>query len=186
MKVDSSIIMGKQYRITHLMMCAGDKISKTILLTCFLVALASCARPERSVEVAPFYRVVDHAGARVDGVAAEEIISAYRHKHGLGAVRLDASLNAYARANAQAAALADQPASADALKAQLIAQGVRQPGVNLSAGYRTLAEAFSGWRDSPQHNRVLLQKSVTRIGIATAYAPRSKYKVYWALIVAEP
>ena len=44
---------------------------------------------------------------------------------------------------------------------------------------------FSGWRDSPQHNRVLLQKSATRIGIATAYAPGSKYKVYWALIVAE-
>jgi uncharacterized protein YkwD len=47
-----------------------------------------------------------------------------------------------------------------------------------------LAEAFSGWRESPQHNRVLLDSRATRIGIATAYAPNSKYKVYWALAVA--
>jgi uncharacterized protein YkwD len=31
---------------------------------------------------------------------------------------------------------------------------------------------------------VLLDSRATRIGIATAYAPNSKYKVYWALAVA--
>ena len=56
---------------------------------------------------------------------------------------------------------------------------------NLSAGYHTLAEAFSGWRDSPAHNAVMLAPRATRMGIATAYAPNSKYKVYWALLVAE-
>lgn len=160
-------------------------MTKAAALACLLLGLTSCAEPQRSTGVAPFYRTVDHAGAKVDAAAAEEIITAYRRKNGLGAVKVDALLSARAQASAQAAARADRPASADALKAQLMTQGVRQPGVNLSAGYRTLAEAFSGWRDSPQHNRVLLQKSATRIGIATAYAPGSKYKVYWALIVAE-
>ena len=33
---------------------------------------------------------------------------------------------------------------------------------NISAGYHTLAEAFSGWRDSPPHRANMLNKSVTR------------------------
>ena len=55
---------------------------------------------------------------------------------------------------------------------------------NISAGYRTLAEAFSGWRDSPPHRANMLNASVTRMGIAAVYAPSSKYKVFWALILA--
>src|ERR1019366_2236793 len=57
---------------------------------------------------------------------------------------------------------------------------------NISAGYHTLAEAFSGWRDSPPHRANMLLKGATRIGIAAVYTPTSKYKVYWALILAEP
>ena len=56
---------------------------------------------------------------------------------------------------------------------------------NLSAGYHTLAEAFSGWRDSPPHRAVMLAPEAKRMGIATAYAPGSKYKVYWALLVSK-
>jgi len=55
---------------------------------------------------------------------------------------------------------------------------------NISAGYHTLAEAFSGWRDSPPHRANMLNASVTRMGIAAVYAPKSKYKVFWALILA--
>ena len=45
-----------------------------------------------------------------------------------------------------------------------------RPGgeANLSAGYRRLAEAFSGWRDSPQHDRVMKDAKAKRMGIATA------------------
>jgi uncharacterized protein YkwD len=57
---------------------------------------------------------------------------------------------------------------------------------NISAGYHTLAEAFSGWRDSPPHRANMLNGSVTRMGIAAVYAPASKYKVFWALILAGP
>jgi hypothetical protein len=32
----------------------------------------------------------------------------------------------------------------------------------------------------------MLLKGATRMGIAAVYTPSSKYKVYWALIVAEP
>ena len=56
---------------------------------------------------------------------------------------------------------------------------------NVSAGYLTLAEAFSGWRDSPPHNKNLLEPRMRRMGIATAYAPGSKYRVYWALVMSD-
>ncbi len=157
---------------------------KAAAVACLLLGLGGCATPPARDGVAPFYRPLDRAGAAVDTAAAAEVFSAYRRNHGLGALRFDAGLTGEAAASATSAARADKPASADALKQRLAAKGVRAPGVNLSAGYRTLAEAFSGWRESPQHNRVLLQQSATRFGIATAYAPGSKYKVYWALVVA--
>ena len=57
---------------------------------------------------------------------------------------------------------------------------------NIGAGYHTLAEAFSGWRDSPGHRDNMLKKGVTKMGIAAVYAPGSKYKVFWTLILAAP
>jgi uncharacterized protein YkwD len=57
---------------------------------------------------------------------------------------------------------------------------------NIGAGYHTLAEAFSGWRDSPPHRENMLLAGASRIGIAAAYAPKSKYRVFWALILAAP
>jgi uncharacterized protein YkwD len=57
---------------------------------------------------------------------------------------------------------------------------------NVGAGYHTLAEAFSGWRDSPPHRANMLLKGATRMGIAAIYTSTSKYKVYWALILAAP
>ena len=50
----------------------------------------------------------------------------------------------------------------------------------------TLAEAFSGWRDSPPHRANMLRSGVTKMGIAAVYSPGTKYKVFWALILAAP
>ena len=58
--------------------------------------------------------------------------------------------------------------------------------VNQKRALPTLAEAFSGWRDSPPHRANMLLKDATQMGIAAAYAPGSKYKVFWALILAAP
>ncbi len=57
---------------------------------------------------------------------------------------------------------------------------------NISAGYHTMAEAFSGWRDSPSHRANMLASGVTKMGIAAVYAPNSKYKVFWTMILAAP
>lgn len=145
--------------------------------------IAGCTEPARTSQPA-FYRDLGSPSARVDANEARAMISAYRMNHGLGTLKLDPVLVEAAEQEAAAMASADKPVQAEAVKARLARAG--QPGAeaNLSAGYRRLAEAFSGWRDSPQHDRVMKTPGATRMGIATAYAPGSKYQVYWALILA--
>lgn len=145
--------------------------------------LSGCAEQPTRGQPA-FYRDLGSPSAKVDANEARAMISAYRLNHGLGTLALDPALNEAAEREAAAMAAADKPAQADAVKARLAREG--QPGVeaNLSAGYRRLAEAFSGWRDSPQHDRVMKMAGASRMGIGTAYAPGSKYQVYWALIMA--
>lgn len=145
--------------------------------------LAGCAEPARTAQPA-FYRELGSPTARVDAEAARATISAYRLNAGLPALALDPALVAAAQQEATAMAASDRPAQAEAVKARLARGGQRGAEANLSAGYRRLAEAFSGWRDSPQHDRVMKTPGASRMGIATAYAPGSKYQVYWALIVA--
>jgi uncharacterized protein YkwD len=151
-----------------------------------LLGLAACTEAGRSGAGQPsFYTDLGQAGARVDVPEARAMISAYRMNAGLGRLALDAELQAAAQREADAMAKADRPSSAEAVKRRLSAAGFTRPEANLSAGYRTLAEAFSGWRDSVQHDRVMKTASAKRMGIATAHAPGSKYQVYWALVLAE-
>lgn len=148
-----------------------------------LLGVAGCTEPARTSQPA-FYRDLGSASARVDANEARAMISAYRLNAGLNALALDPELVAAAQQEASAMAAADKPAQAEAVKARLARGGQAGAEANLSAGYRRLAEAFSGWRDSPQHDRVMKTPGATRMGIATAYAPGSKYQVYWALILA--
>lgn len=149
------------------------------------LALAGCSETPKSQTGQPsFYANLGSAAARVDTATARAMISAYRMNNGLAALRLDPALVEAAQVEANVMAAADRPSSADAIKAKLAGRGLGRTEVNLSAGYRTLAEAFSGWRDSPPHDRVMKMQGAARMGIATAYAPGSKYQVYWALVVA--
>jgi uncharacterized protein YkwD len=116
------------------------------------------------------------------------MISLYRKNNRLGAVVIDRELMKVAEAQAQAMASRnklDHDAKAP-LPKRLQAAGYQATLAveNVSAGYHTLAEAFSGWRDSPPHRANMLQDGVTKMGIAASYAPNTKYKVFWTLILA--
>ena len=50
---------------------------------------------------------------------------------------------------------------------------------NVSAGYHTLAEAFSGWRNSPPHKANMLKNGVTKLGIAASLC--SKHQIQGVL-----
>jgi uncharacterized protein YkwD len=59
-------------------------------------------------------------------------------------------------------------------------------GENIAAGQDSLADVLAAWRRSPGHNRNLLLRGATEIGIAVAVAPESRYKTFWTLILAAP
>lgn len=127
-------------------------------------------------------------GAHLDPVAAASMISQYRQNNGLGAVVVDPNLMALAES--QSTIMAEKNKLDHDVRAPL-AKRLSAAGYpatvaveNVSAGYHTLAEAFSGWRDSPPHKANMLKSGVTKLGIAASYAPNTKYKVFWTLILA--
>ena len=152
-----------------------------------LLALSGCAG-EAPIEEPTMYADMANAGARLDPLAAATMISQYRQNNGLGTVTVDPDLMKLAEAQSQAMAgrnKLDHDVKAP-LAQRLNAAGypATQAVENVSAGYHTLAEAFSGWRDSPPHRANMLKNGVTKLGIAASYAPNTKYKVFWTLIMA--
>lgn len=164
-----------------------------LLLCAFAAAgLAACAGTDSYVPKAEpsFYRNLAQPGAQLDEAAAASMISGYRANNGLPAVRLDPELTRIAQAQAEVMAKRDKldHAAGKPFNVRLKASGydAKTAAENIGAGYHTLAEAFSGWRDSPPHRANMLLKGATRMGMAAVYTSSSKYKVYWALILAEP
>ncbi|WP_430910668.1 CAP domain-containing protein [Methylobacterium sp. sgz302541] len=148
--------------------------------------LSACATSDTMTTSAlpSLYWPLTTSTAQLDAPAARDMISAYRKGRGETALVIDPELQRLAEAEAASMALADRPSKAQTVRTAVERLGYGSAQANLSAGYHTLAEAFSGWRDSPPNNAVMLSPNATRMGIATAYAPNSKYKVYWALLVA--
>ncbi|KMO14354.1 hypothetical protein SQ03_19740 [Methylobacterium platani JCM 14648] len=164
---------------------------KRVAILALPLSLAACAATEatRAPALGPagpsLYWPMAASGAQIDADAARDMIAAYRRNKGLPPLALDPGLQRLAETETAAMAAAGRPSQADIVKTVAARMGYPEPAANLSAGYHTLAEAFSGWRESPPHNAVMLDPTATRMGIATAYAPGSKYKVYWALLVAK-
>ena len=159
-----------------------------VLLTA--AGLSGCADNGPPSGQPSFYIDLAQPNAVLDANAAQSMISGYRSNNGLGAVTVDPELMRLASEQAHAMAAHDKMDHdigrpfQDRIRNSPIAGSVAVE--NISAGYHTLAEAFSGWRDSPPHRANMLNRSVTRLGIAAVYAPASKYKVFWALILAGP
>src|SRR5215475_5559899 len=125
------------------------------------VALAGCASDSEPPAAEPsFYNSLASADAKVDAAMAASMISGYRSNNGLSAVRIDPELMKLAQALAQAMAARDK---LDHGVLRDFRSRLRSSGYdaniaveNIGAGYHTLAQAFSGWRDSPPHRKNML------------------------------
>jgi Cysteine-rich secretory protein family len=153
-----------------------------------LLLLGGCAADTKIPDQPAMYLDMAQAGAVLDPQAAAIMISQYRQNNGLGTVAVDLDLMKLAEQQSQAMASRnkmDHDVKAP-LDKRLAASGYPATLAveNVSAGYHTLAEAFSGWRDSPPHKANMLKNGVTKLGIAASYAPNTKYKVFWTLILA--
>lgn len=172
-----------------MMRCNISQLAGSIWLLVAAVFLVSCAEKSSSTLSGQpaFYRNLEAPTAQLDLRDAATIISSYRANKGLGAVVIDPELVTLAQNHAIAQARANKVGhtvggSFSSRIRKL--ENARSVSVeNISAGYRSFAEAFSGWRESKRHNANLLNKKVTRLGIAKSVNASSKYKVFWTLIM---
>jgi hypothetical protein len=166
----------------------GIPMTRAIIAILGFLALGGCAAEAPMVEQPTMYLSMANGGAKLDPQAAASMISLYRQNNGLGGVVVDPALMTLAESQSQAMASRnklDHDVKGPLAK-RLNASGYPATLAveNVSAGYHTLAEAFSGWRDSPPHKANMLKSGVTKLGIAASYAPNTKYKVFWTLILA--
>jgi uncharacterized protein YkwD len=164
---------------------------RTVVLALTAAGLAACAGDRAPTLSQPgFYRSLAQPGAVLDAQSAEAMISNYRQNNGLTVVTLDPTLMKLAQEQAQAMAARNKMDHdvAGPFKTRITRSGfdAKVAAENISAGYHTIAEAFSGWRDSPHHRANMLLRGATHMGIAAVYAPGTKYRVFWALILAAP
>ena len=124
------------------------------------------------------YANLSQAGTALNAGEAASLINAYRQTEGLAPVRVNNTLMTAATTESRAIA-----AKAGAAGRVAPIPGLEQ---NVSAGYFTMAEAFSGWRQSDSHRDTLLAPAASDMGIAALRVPNAKYKVYWTLIMAAP
>ena len=145
-----------------------------------IAALGGCTSSAPPEGEPTFYQNLAQPDVTVDAAAAASMISGYRSNNGLGAVTVDPELMRMASEQARAMAAHDKMDHdigrpfQERIRNSPFAGSVAVE--NISAGYHTLAEAFSGWRDSPPHRANMLNRGVTRLGIAAAFAPGSKYQ----------
>jgi uncharacterized protein YkwD len=123
---------------------------------------------------------------------ALRLINEYRSKKGLNPLLLDPKATAAAAMLAKDMAKHDHmshvgPNGADVGK-RLTAAGYsyRLAAENVGVGQTSLPEMIDGWKKSPPHSRNMLLADAKDIGIAYEYKADTKYKTFWALVIAAP
>src|SRR5690242_16548833 len=128
------------------------------------------------------------AGAGDLSAAAQAAISHYRAEHGLPPVTPDPKLMRLAaeQANAMARAGVMDHDIAGRFQTRVAGYNPEVAVENIAAGTKTFASTLDIWQHSAGHDANLRRAGVTRFGIASAEAPDTRYKIYWALVMAAP
>jgi Cysteine-rich secretory protein family len=123
--------------------------------------------------------------ARADDMA--EMISRYRREHGLSAVKTDPQLTAVAERQAKAMAASGimDHSVAGSFSSRISNVNTNRAAENIAAGTKTWEETFRMWQNSPGHNANLLQARADIVGVAVARNEQTRYKVFWAMVIAE-
>ena len=116
-----------------------------------------------------------------------EMISRYRRAHGLSTVKTDPQLTAIAERQAKAMAASGimDHSVAGSFASRMSGARTGMAAENIAAGTSTWAETFRMWQTSPGHNANLLQSKADIVGVAVARNDQTRYKTYWAMVIAE-
>jgi uncharacterized protein YkwD len=143
----------------------GKRVMKTVLLGAVVAMTATLAHAEDMAEM----------------------ISRYRHAHGLSTVKTDPQLTAIAERQAKAMAASGimDHSMAGSFTARMSGVRTGMAAENIAAGTRTRAETFRMWQTSAGHNANLLLSKADIVGVAVAHNEQTRYKTYWAMVIAE-
>jgi Cysteine-rich secretory protein family len=116
-----------------------------------------------------------------------EMISRYRHAHGLSAVKTDPQLTAIAERQAKAMAASGimDHSVAGSFTARISGVRTGMAAENIAVGTKTWVQTFHMWQTSPGHNANLLLSKADIVGVAVAHNDQTRYKTYWAMVIAE-
>ena len=138
-----------------------------------------------------FYDSMAKPDVQLDANAAASMISGYRRNNGLDPVSLDPQLMQLAETQAQSMAGRDKLDHNVGGVLARAGQALRLRGQGRRS--RTSPPAITRWprrsRDGairPRIGPICSKTGVTKMGIAAVYAPGSKYRVFWALVLASP
>jgi len=115
------------------------------------------------------------------------MISRYRREHGLSTVKTDPQLTAIAERQAKAMAASGimDHSVAGSFASRMSGVHTGMAAENIAAGTKTWAETFHVWQNSPGHNSNLLQFKADSVGVAVARNDQTRYKTFWAMVIAE-
>ena len=155
-----------------------------------IAALGGCTSSEPPAGEPTFYQNLAQPDVTVDAAAAASMISGYRSNNGLGAVTVDPELMRMAAEQARAMAAHDKM---DHDIGRPFQERIRNSPFAGASRSRIFPPATTRLpRRSPagairrRTSANMLNRGVTRLGIAAAFAAGSKYKVFWALILTGP
>jgi len=105
----------------------------------------------------------------------------------LSSVKTDPQLTAVAERQAKAMAASGimDHSVAGSFGSRISSVNANRAAENIAAGTKTWADTFRMWQNSPGHNANLLQARADSVGVAVARNDQTRYKYFWAMVIAE-
>ena len=152
---------------------------RVALLAALALTTAACNTTSQPKMASANVTVKDQSSEALD------LLNKFRASQGLGPVTIDPTLIEVAKFQAVAMASRDaltHEVSGDFMT-RINAAGFTNSSAieNVGASHATAADAIASWIKSPYHRENMLMKDATRMGMAKADAPNSRYGNYWSL-----
>jgi uncharacterized protein YkwD len=134
----------------------------------------------------------DYSHTSLNAEMARDIINAYRKKHGLKPLKLNAELTEAAKAHSRDLAKWDRishygsDGSNPWDRVKRAGYRARMTAENVGTGQVNFKEVMRGWEESPGYNKNLLTPDATNMGIALVQDPKTEFKSFWTLVIAAP
>lgn len=134
----------------------------------------------------------DYSHTALDPEKARDVINQYRRDKGLKPLRLNSELSEAAKGHSRDLAKWDRishygsDGSNPWDRVKRTGFNAKLAAENVGTGQVDFLEVMRGWKDSPGHNKNLLLKDATHMGIALVQDPRTEFKSFWTLVIGTP